>query len=517
MTTSSLLARPHRGPFLRRGLVLAGLALVLSASACSSSASGNGSAGTRLTVAWSDDEPANLDRQITPHGSVPDLLYNVTDPVARLQSDGTLQPGLATAWKDVNATTLEVTLRTDVVFSDGTKLDANGFALSMNRMISPASAMGAENLPTLKSVKVVNSNTVDLIHMPDATLMKEVALAADIFSPKQVQDNPASIKTDPIGSGPYKVQSYKSGSKLVLVARSDYWGAKLYGTPTIKEIDILFGLDPDVRLADVQSGQAQLGMDINADSVNSIDKSMVLNLPGPEVYYLRPAFNEPMGNDVRIRKAVDLSIDRAQIGKLFGGLGTATNAMWPTNVVGYSASRPLPQPDLAMAKQLVQQAGATGKTLQLVYSADIKIGMQDVAEAVASMVDQTGLKVQLTNQDSATFKNTDRNLKNPPEWMLIPISYETLEGTRTLDARIGCDGSVSTYCNKQVDQLDNQALAEADPAKRVQDLQQLWDLVYADEGVIPLVNPPLIWVHSKNLTIPKTAYPYVPFSAMRLG
>jgi len=516
----------HRSRFARAAGLLTSLVLMVAAcgsaappeqGAQSPGANGTpaGALATKITVAWAEDQPADLDRQIGARGSVTDQMYVVTDPIMKIGVDGSLTPGLAESWTDVDASTLRIKLRQDVTFSDGAKFDANAFKASMDRLLSPESRAGASSFPTLHEVKVVDPYTVDLIHDPNITLAKEVALSAYMYSPKQMAESPDSIKTGPIGTGPYVVKSYQSGSSLVLQARDDYWGKDVFANPTIKDVDIRFGLEPRVRLAMLQSGEAQLAMNISPDDAKQLNQDQILNLHSPELYFIRFAFKQPITADPNVRHAINLAVDRKAIAQLFGGLGDPASQMWPRTASGW-VDRPVPTPDVATAKSLIEQAGYAGQTIHMTYSADYKPQMSDVAQALAGMIGQTGLTVELRNLDSATYKTYIRDLDNAEPLTVISVSYDTLEATRTLDIRVACAGTMSTYCNPDVDALYQQAVQEPDVAKRTAILQQIEVALEKDDAVVPLVNPPLLWAKSAKLDFTPLSFPAAPFATMTL-
>lgn len=473
----------------------------------------------KITIAMAGFQ-ANLDRTILSSNGVWETLYNVTDPLIRFTKDGKLAPGLAESWTAVSPTKLRLKLRGDVVFADGEKFNAQAFKIVMDRILGPDSRQSDTGFPSLKKgrVEVVDDFTVDLTHEPDVALPAQLAIGVEMFSPKQVKERPESLKTAPIGSGPYRIAAYEPGRLVRLEARDDYWGEKIYGKPSIRQADLLLDRVQGVRLSLLDAGEAQLVQEISPDDATRLSADRLITLPGPELYWIR--FNtlskDDLTSDIRIRQAVSLAIDRQAMASIFAGKGDPAAQLWPRQAIGWAA-RPLPKPDIEKAKSLVQQAGATGKEIQAAVSRDYKARIYDVAEAVKAMVDKTGLRITFKEMDGATFRAQIRKVNDAkPELYFISMSFESFEATRGVQSRTGCGGTVSTYCNKDADALLAQAEAEPDTAKRTALLQQFMDFLDKETAAVPLVNPPLLWAKTPKLKFDPLPLQVVPLIDMKL-
>ncbi len=492
---------------VRKSVVLFSVVAVALAACSSGGSQGSqdaaapGQAG-KLVIATAE-AAAHLDRQLVSANGSWDTLYNITDPVVRIDKSGKVLPGLAESWEFISPTTTRLKLREDVVFSDGEKFNAEAFKISLDRLLSPESRTGESSLPTVlrdgNGVKVVDEYTVDINHEPDASLLNTMAINVDVFSPKAIKENPEGLKTKPIGSGPYRVEIYESGRLLRLVARDDYWGRELYGPPAIREVEVRLGLEPGVRLSALQSGEAQIVQGISPDDAKLLDPESIVDVAGPEVYWLRYDVANPLISDIRVRQAIDLAIDKEALTQIFAGYAKPASQLWPSHVVGWK-ERPDPH-DLERAKTLIREAGAEGRELEFGYSSDYKANMGPVAESVAAMIEQTGLRVKLNDTDGQTFRTYMRDVTNSKPISLISLSFESFDATRGLDSRIGCGGGVSTYCNEKADEILALATAESDPQERVRLLQEYMDILDRDVAVTPLVNPPLLWAKSPKLNL----------------
>src|SRR4030095_2863267 len=115
---------------------------------------------------------------------------NLYDTLTRWDGALKLQPGLATAWKQVNDTTWDFTLRQGVKFHDGAPLTAEDVKATLDRTIAPGKPLVNAGFTTIESVQIVNPTTVRLItRKPDPLILVRVAqMGAQIL--------PARLTTD---------------------------------------------------------------------------------------------------------------------------------------------------------------------------------------------------------------------------------------------------------------------------------------------------------------------------------
>ena len=162
-----------------------------------------------------------------------------------------------------------------------------------------------------------------------------------------------------VGTGPFKLESWKTGDKLVLTRNDDYWGKKAF----LKTVIIRPISDNTARLQALQTGEIQGYDNVEPQDVKTIQKSNSLKVVS------RPSFNvgyvtinqkiKPFDN-LLVRKAVAHALDRASVVRSFyAGRGVVQNQFQPDSVLGYSTNVPKYPYSPAKAKALLQQAGLT--------------------------------------------------------------------------------------------------------------------------------------------------------------
>ncbi|MBV8256326.1 MAG: ABC transporter substrate-binding protein [Actinobacteria bacterium] len=356
---------------------------------------------------------------------------------------GTTQvvPLLATSWQ-ANKTGLQWTfkLRQGVLFQDGTPFNAAAVCFNFNRWYNfpgplqnqgvsyywntvfgdfahPAQGNPGPGQGLYKGCKPVGKYTVILsLNRPSSSFLGALSLTNfGMASPTALVKYKADAGTvdnngvfhpagtfgtqHPIGTGPYMLQSWTVGDKLVLVRNPHYWG-----TPA-KLARIIFKpiSDNAARLQALQTGEIQ-GYDlVDPADVPTIQKTSSLKLLS------RPAFNigyvginqsyKPFDN-VLVREALAYGLDRKSVvDSFYAGRGQVADQFLPTSLVGY-ATKGVPQYpyDPAKAKQLLQQAGLTLPVpVDFWYPTNVSRpympNPQQNAEAFGASLNNSGFKV----------------------------------------------------------------------------------------------------------------------------
>ncbi|MBI4199791.1 MAG: ABC transporter substrate-binding protein [Chloroflexi bacterium] len=471
----------------------------------------------RITIAL-DEEPGSLDGQTTSGNSLNLMtIYNIYETFLRQDTEGKLVPYMAESWSTVDAKTYRFKLRSGITFSDGTVFNAGAAKATWDFIKRPESRVGGSaRYAGITEFRVVDDMTVDILHKGDITIPFSMSYHFQLASAKQILENPASKETAPIASGPYKVDNWRKGVAVTFKARPDYWGNKVMGAPTIAEVRYITRIEPGVKVATLRVGEADLAPGIPADLATILPANMVVNTPGIEMYTLRFGFNDPLTKDLRLRQAVSLAINRDDLVKVYAGFAKPPmgNQLWPEGVSGW-ASRPVIKQDLAQARNLLQAAGATGKSAELVWPTHLP-QMGDVAKVVAANLTTIGLTVTTKQITGAEYRTVVREKTNPPPFVFRSFGHE--EGLSEVNFRKGwmCGGDQSVYCNPEQDAAAEQALAEFDPAKRTQLIQRMADILERELPLIALVNPGLVYGKSAKLTLPLLPNHLLPVADMRL-
>lgn len=313
--------------------------------------------------------------------------------------DGSIGPHLATEWTyDATKTTLTLTLREGVTFTDGTPLDAAAVAANLNRLKTYPSEV-ASLVTGFKTVTAVDPTTVKIeLTTPDPALLNKLAQnVGAVESPKHF-DAPDE-KTRPVGSGPYVLDPARTviGSSYVYKKNPDYWAKD---RQHYDELVLNVYATAQTQVNAVQARQVDVTGLINNDGLDRVKASgytttgVELNWGG-FIIQDRAGTIVPALGDVRVRQAINHAVDRATLLKSGStkGLGSVTTQIFAKSSPAYDPALDERYPfDPAKAKQLLAEAGyPRGFSLKTPM---FPIGINATYDLVKQMLADVGIVVE---------------------------------------------------------------------------------------------------------------------------
>ncbi|WP_028659838.1 ABC transporter substrate-binding protein [Nocardioides insulae] len=341
-------------------------ALVAGTAACGGSSGGAASGGSTDSFTLAAITPPSSFAIGAMASSGPEDPYYqaVYDRLLSVGTDGQPQADLATEWAvGDNGMSLDLTLREGVTFTDGAAFDAAAVKANLEKAKAAKGEAGSA-LGAVQSVKVVDPTHVSLkLNRPDPGLTAALARSSGYMASPQALDS-ADLATQPVGSGPYVLDSKQStaGSVYVYTRNEDYWDKEAfpYDTLTIRFLE-----DMSATVNGLRSGQIDATATQTSDLVAAAEQAD-LNVEtffggGLDGMYLwdRDGKLAPALKDVRVRQAINYATNRdAILESVKGGLGTVTSQVFPEGSLGYDEALDDAYPyDLDKAKQLMAEAG----------------------------------------------------------------------------------------------------------------------------------------------------------------
>ncbi len=335
------------------------------------------SPASAATLRWgSRADIYSLDPDSVPSTSNLAFLNHIYEGLVRYGPNFEIEPALATEWKLIDDRHWRFTLRKGVKFHNGADFTADDVVASMNRVSDPTSPL--RNIPLYVGVQKVDDFTVDIeVSAPTALFLNDMTNIF-MFNAKWLKDNNAEKPTDIAsktenyathntnGTGPFKLDSRVPDSKTVLLANDQWWDKKQHNLDRIEYIPIASAA---TRVAALLSNEIDL-----VDSAPIQDLPRLEASPGIKVNKrteLRTVFIGFNGKekledgrpnpflDVRVRQAVEASIDRDLIDKkVMRGLARPSGSLIAPEIAGYAKSLDTYQPaDPKLAQKLLEEAG----------------------------------------------------------------------------------------------------------------------------------------------------------------
>ena len=159
----------------------------------------------------------------------------VYEPLVDFDSDNSIRPGLAVAWRLVDATTWEFELRQGVRFHDGTPLTAEDVVFSLRRALSPKSEF-ARGVQSVGAIEADGDHVVRVRSIEPNPILPEQLFSIGIMS-KAWAERHGAVEVAPYtdteiayvedhanGTGPFVLEAYEPGARTVLVKNTEWWG-----------------------------------------------------------------------------------------------------------------------------------------------------------------------------------------------------------------------------------------------------------------------------------------------------
>lgn len=342
-----------------------------------------------------------------------EVVFNLFDPLVRidrLMVDGRPQfqvtdRGVAESWRAVSDHIWELEIRQGILFHDGTPLTANDVAFSVNQILDPAfSSRLAAVLPGIANAEALNDRTLWVFtDRPIAEALLMLARVMIVPQAYYTEVGPQAFSERPIGSGPYRFETWVRGDYVALRAFDDYW----QGRPDFDRAVFRNVTESASRVVAIRSGQAHIVNNIPpvlfADLANDQSVQTIVHEGNQHVLFGLDGRSGPFA-DTRVRQAVMHAIDRQEIVEVLYDTAFArpVTGLIMQGLPGYDpALEDLFPYDPERARSLLAEAGyAQGFTTELLYSPGVLAQVDELVQAYIGYLADVGITVQLQAAES---------------------------------------------------------------------------------------------------------------------
>ena len=465
-----------------------------------------GAAGAKTLVYCSEGSPENFNPQINTTGTSFDAarpIYNQLTNFAR--GSTTVEPALAESWTvSDDGKTITFTLRKGVKFQSSKTFtptrdfNADDVIFSFNRMWkedNPYHAisggaydyfndMGMPDL--LESIEKTDDYTVVMkLKEANAPIIANLAmdfasiLSAEYADAMLKAGTPEKVDQDPIGTGPYSLVQYQKDAVIRYKAFDAYWGGKA------KIDDLVYAITPDptARYAKIKAGECHVMIAPNPADLEAMRSDAAVNLleqAGLNIGYLSMNVQKKPFDDVRVRQAINMAIDRDTILKdVYQGAGQKAKNPIPPTIWSYDDSTEDYPYDPEKAKALLKEAGVESlqsdlwwMPVQRPYNPNAK----RMAEIMQADLAKVGITVELKSFEWGEYR---KRLQAGEHQMGLlgwtgdngdPDNFFFLLGCAA--AREGGQ-NIAKWCNKEFDDLLVKARTLSDNKERTAMYKQM--------------------------------------------
>jgi peptide/nickel transport system substrate-binding protein len=383
------------------------------------------------------------------------------------------------------ATEWTIRVRDGVTFHNGKDLGAEDVLYTFRQITNPKSPQPGSLVIApldLANAKILDSHTVRIpTHTPYAILPEALATGPFFFI--------APVGFDvhkPVGTGPFRFESFTPGQQTVVTKNPHYWQS---GLPYVDKVVITDFSDETSQVNALLSGQADLIQYLSYASVGTVTggggKLLIAEAGGWTPFTMRT--DQPPFNDVRVRQAFRLMVNRPEMLRLvFGHYGTIGNDLYSLQDPLYDHQLPQREQDLEQAKSLLKAAGREGLTVTLI-SSPVAPGMLGAATIFKQQAAGAGVTVNVRNTPVTEFfgPNYLKWLFAQDWWTGYPYLTQVASGTLPT-----APYNETHFYNRRFIQLYREAISTTDDSKRRELAQEMQSIEYDTGGyIIPYFYP----------------------------
>jgi peptide/nickel transport system substrate-binding protein len=352
---------------------------------------------------------------------------NLYDTLTRWDQALKLQPGLATAWKAVNETTWEVTLRSGVKFHDGTPFTADDVKAVYERNLDRGKTVVTAGFSTIEAVQVVSPTSLRIVtKKPDPLMPVRMAqMGGQIYPARFASDEGAKeLARKPVGTGAYRFVEWVKDDRLVMDAHREWWGwnGKAPGVERIVWKPIP---DDFARLSALQRGEVDVITNVPPDQMKIVK---TVTVPATRTVVFAQNTTQPPLSDKRVRQALHYAMDVPSIVKnLYAGQGKPMSGGLADTDFGYNPElKPYPY-DAGRAKRLLAEAGhPNGIDVTLYAGSGTMVNDKQLLEAIADMWSKVGVRARIEMMEMAARQKMNNERTVPVNSLMLINPQSTL-------------------------------------------------------------------------------------------
>lgn len=413
---------------------------------------------------------------------------------------GEIVPQLATGYENPDDNTWVISLQEGIEFHDGTLFNAEAVKYTFEKLVDPeVGAPGAHIMSFMESIEVIDDYTVELTtHEPNPNVLPVLTnRTTAIISPEADQNQ--NLMQEPVGTGPFKFESWTQGDRLIMTKNEDYWGEE----PQLEEITFITVPDTQTAISMLEAGEVQMVDGIEAESMSrleAMEEIELLQTEGTAVFFY--SFNmdkEPM-NEPEFRQAVAMGLDIESYISQLEGVGFSSYSLFGPAVLDYDES--IEESGIEYnpeeARNIIEENGY-GEQELTIYTSD-RSNYRRMAETAQAQLSDIGLNVNIEMMEWGTLLDST---SEGDQDMFVLGSSNSMNGLETLYGYFHSDSvganNRSQHTDEEFDAIVDEARSTLDDEERQVLINEAHEKVVEEALMVPMHHAVNTLAHHESL------------------
>ena len=410
-----------------------------------------------------------------------EVLFNIFEGLVKATSEGDLEPAVAESYEVADdAMSITFTLRDGIQFSDGSYVTVDDVIYSVERY-AESTAVSSAFLEYFESIEAVDDSTI-LVTLTEANTEFICEMTCEIMP----EANDANVETNPIGTGPFKIDTYTAGDSLVVTRNEYYWKD---GYPYLDEVTFKVVTDADTAVLQLNAGTLDIYQYLTTDQAAALSDDFNIiegSINYVQALYLNNDF-EPFSN-VLVRQALCYAIDKDEINEI-GSDGKSyligTNMIETLSKYYNTETESVYSYDPEKAMELLEEAGyGDGFSFTIAVPSNYA-PHQTVAEIIVEQLAEVGITATIELMDMSTWLETV--YQNRDYEATVVAVDGTLAPNSWFEKNVSdASNNFTNYDNEEFDEIFAQAMASLDDDEKVELYNQLQMILAEDAASVYL-------------------------------